>query len=268
MWPISTQMNPRWRRYVGLRRFVRWLKHVAVSILSKLRGNRRDSRPIVHTLEAEKRRWRKEILEYSFQELQLFGYGWGDPTEAETREPNGKVLGNYLKIRNEYLIPEIGERAVMEIGSGGGKWTQYMLQAHQIICVDLIDEFFDYIRAHLPCANITFYRTSGNELAGVQDQSVDFIFSMDSLVRTPRHIIVDYFKEFARVLRPGGKMCLHLPCNDIPGSVERRFLDLSRDEIKTLCISNGLASFEIDDRTIAHGILLKVNYHHDQVKRV
>lgn len=212
---------------------------------------------MLSTSENEKRCWRKEILDYDG--LELFGYGWGNPMEVETREADGTILGNYLKIKND-LIPMINGCTVLEIGSGGGKWTQYMLEASHIICVDLIDEFFDYIRDHLRCDNITFYKTSGNELTGIQDHSVDFIFSMDALVRTPKNIITDYFKEFARVLRPGGKMMLHLPCSSIAGAVKRGFLHLSREEIKTLCISNGFKDFDIDDVTITHGVILRVGY--------
>ncbi len=208
----------------------------------------------------QKTHWRDEILNYDINIERLYGYDWGDPNEAETRELDGRILGNYLKIKNDYLTPMINDCTVLEIGSCGGKWTQYMLNAQHIICVDLNDEFFNYIKGHIPCDNITFYKTSGNELAGIENHSVDFIFSMDTFVRIPKKSIFDYFKEFARVLRPGGKICLHLPCNDIPGSVERKFIDLSGGEIKTLCISNGFKDYDIDEQTIKHGIILKVNY--------
>ena len=160
----------------------------------------------------------------------------------------------------KYLTPMINGCTVLEVGSCGGKWTQYMLKAQHVICVDLNDEFFDYIKNHMPSDNITFYKTSGYELSGVGDRSVDFIFSMDTFVRIPKKFIFDYFKEFSRVLRYHGKICLHLPCNDMIGCTKRKFVDLSRDEIKKLCIDNGFNDFYIDDQTIKPGIILRVNY--------
>lgn len=216
--------------------------------------------PKLNTLKFGKKRWKDDILKYDWHKSRLYGYGWGNPDQAETRENDERILGNYLKIKDDYLTPMINSCTVLEIGSGGGKWTQYMLKAHHIICVELSNVFFDYIKSHLPCDNISFYKTSGNELFGIEDHSVDFIFSMDTFPRIPKKLIFDYFKEFARVLKPDGKICLHLPCNDIPDSVERKFVDLSRDEIKDLCIKNGFENFDIDDQTINHGIILLVNY--------
>jgi len=238
-------------------KLVESIKSIIVSVVCGIRKNR----PIANTLEFQKRYWKQSILNYDSLDSRLFGYAWGDPNEAETRESDGRILGNYLRIKEDYLLPFVGNSStILELGSGGGKWTQYLLKAKHIICVDLVDESFDYIKAHLPYANITFYKTSGNELAGIRDHTVDFIFSMDTLVRVPKNFIFDYFKEFARVLEPNGKMCLHLPCNDIPGSVERKFVALSRDDIEALCISNGFKNFDVDYRAIKHGIILRVNY--------
>jgi SAM-dependent methyltransferase len=236
--------------------FVQSLKETAGYVISKLRRNKINP----NTLQYQKEHWKEEILHYNWDDSKLFGYNWGDPNEAETKQPNGRILGNYLKIKNEYLLPYINDRVVLEIGSGGGKWTQYMKSAQHIICVDLNDELFNYIKKHLPSEKITFYKTSGNELSGIADHSVDFIFSMDTFVRIPKEYIFDYFKEFARVLTPNGKICIHLPCSNIHGSVRHQFIDLSKKEIKKMCTDNGFKYFILDEDTLTHGIILKVNY--------
>lgn len=94
-------------------------------------------------------------------------------------------MGNYRKIKVD----------ILDLGCVGGKWTQYMLKAHRIFCVDLCDKFFNYIRKNLPCDNIKFYKTRGNELWGIEDNSIDFIFSMDALVRVKKK----YIRAYSRI---------------------------------------------------------------------
>lgn len=213
-----------------------------------------------NTLSFQKKHWKNSFLRYDFNNKKLYGYDWGDPNKNATKEKNGKILGNYKKIKDDYLLPYLNKHCnILEIGSCGGKWTQFMLKANKIFCVDLNNEFFEYIKKKLPSTKIRFYKTSGNELKGIKDNSINLIFSMDTFVRIPKKFIFDYFKEFSRILKTNGKACIHLPCDDIPGSKERKFVNLSRKDIKKLCIDNEFKNFDIDDKVIKHGIILRIN---------
>lgn len=210
---------------------------------------------------AEKK-WERAIQEYDINNKELYGYIWGDPNAEQAYEDNKKIIGNYLKIKEEYLLPYIHNyTTILELGCLGGKWTQYFLNAKKIICVDITEKSFEYIKHKLNTDNIDFYLTKGNELKGVEDNSVDIIFSIDSLVRVEKKNIKAYFKEFSRILKVHGKILVHLPCSDIKGSVERHFVNLKKEEIVNLCQQNGFNNFEIDVNTINHGVLLKVNYY-------
>jgi len=213
----------------------------------------------------QKKVWKNKIKNSSIDSVKLYGYEWGDPdsTEAfEYRSENEKdILGNYAKIKNEYLIPFVkNDTVILELGSLGGKWTQFLIKAKEVICVDINENGFDYIKNKLPFENISFYLSKGNELKGIESQSIDMIFSIDTLVRVNKKFINDYFSEFARVLKPNGKLLIHLPCDEIKGSLDRNFVNLNRKDILELCIKNGFEQFEIDDKTIHHGVILKCNY--------
>lgn len=214
-----------------------------------------------NTLGFQKSHWSESILRYDPSQARLFGYDWGDPESREAADSSGVLLGDYRRIKDELLLPFIGPAtAILDLGCGGGKWTQYMLAAGRVHCVDLNDESFDYIRRKLPCGNVSFHKTGGGELGGIQDASIDFIFSMDVLVRTEKALLASYFSEFKRVLKGTGRMLLHLPCSDMPGSRSRRFVDLTRNEIRALCRRHGFENHALDDKTITHGVLLKINY--------
>lgn len=213
-----------------------------------------------NTVYFQKKFWREKLLEYSKKNTEIYGYEWGNPDDAETKDSAGNVLGNYRKIKDKYLLPFIKNKTVLELGCGGGKWVQFMLLADEIICVDLNEIFFDYIKEKIHSDKLTFYMTAGYELLNIKDKSVDLIFSMDTLVRVSRDNIKSYFKEFARVLKPSGKICLHLPCSDIKSSFDWHFTDLSLDEIKQLCKDSGFMNYQIDKDTIKHGVILRVGY--------
>lgn len=50
-------------------------------------------------------------------------YSWRKSLEDEDR------LGNYVKIRDEFLIPNARGKTVLELGCLDGKWSQYIVPA-------------------------------------------------------------------------------------------------------------------------------------------
>jgi len=174
-------------------------------------------------------------------------YRWGDPLSGCAKS-NGKVLGNYLSLLNR-LVPLIAGKIVVEIGCGAGKWTQYLaLHAKEVVAVDIIDSKYRFV-----AKNVRFYPTSGYELSGIATDYADVIFSIDTLVRTDKVGLIKYMLEFKRVLKPDGKMCIHLPCEMQPLSRKFGFEKLSMEDIKEL-----FGVCNIDMETINHGVIVWV----------
>ncbi|MBI4308992.1 MAG: class I SAM-dependent methyltransferase [Candidatus Omnitrophica bacterium] len=200
---------------------------------------------------SQKQHWQEELAKYDWTSDKLFGYAWGDPESPKSH------LGNYLEIKNRLVGQLTPGMVVVEIGSLGGKWTQYLLPAQEIVCVDINDLGFDYIRRKLPHPHIRFYLTKGDELRGIADGAVDLIFSMDSLVRVPKKFLANYFKEFYRVLKPSGKIFIHLPCLSQAESRRRVFVDLTLAEIEHLCRVNRFHGISIDQNVLTHGVMVE-----------
>ena len=106
----------------------------------------------------------------------------------------------------------------------------------------------------------TFYETKGYELDGIENDTVDFIISMDTLVRVNKKYLNSYFEQFNRVLKMNGKMLIHLPCISSLISKQNGFVNLHPDEITAMMISNGFYEFTLDFSTINHGVLLKYDF--------
>lgn len=186
--------------------------------------------------------------------IDKYGYEWGDP------ENSNDELGDYLSINKKLNSIIDNTTHVLEIGTLGGKWTKYMLDAKHITCVDINDSFIDVIkkRFYKHIHKFNFYVSKGNELKDIQDNSIDLVFCMDTLVRVEKEYIFDYVKEVSRVLKKDGKAIIHLPNTDIKDCSDRCFTQLTTDEIHNK-FSKYFINFILDSKTIVHGTLVYIN---------
>jgi cyclopropane fatty-acyl-phospholipid synthase-like methyltransferase len=172
-----------------------------------------------------------------------------------------KELGDYEKIKKKYFLPQIKGKRVLEIGCLGGRWSKFFFGiARKIYLVDLSSYAGVFLKREFPNEKFEFYKTKGYELKGIKADSIDFVFSIDSLVRAPKNYIYKYFNEIARILSPNGKVLIHLPCQDMPDSRNRGFTDLTKKEIFFFSEKAGLKNVHIDQNLIKHGVILMVNY--------
>lgn len=141
-----------------------------------------------------------------------YGDRWGDPSVTGLRylwrrlRHGDRVPGNLAKVRKRYLERFVTpETVALEIGSGGGRWTRYLLPAHEVIVVELNSDFFPYLEKRFPesAHKFRFVETPGYEIPDVENDSVDFVFSFGTFVHIDPEGIDEYLGEIRRVLRPG-----------------------------------------------------------------
>jgi SAM-dependent methyltransferase len=101
--------------------------------------------------------------------------------------------------------------AVLEIGPGHGRWTQFLLdRCETLVGVDLSPGCVEACRARFADrAGASFATTDGRSLGAVADGSIDFAFSFDSLVHADQAVLDAYLGELAAKLSAGGAAFLH-----------------------------------------------------------
>jgi ubiquinone/menaquinone biosynthesis C-methylase UbiE len=213
-----------------------------------------------HLIEKDIQKWHDMSKEYigKTEKMATHGWRWGQVDSHEAMSGDN-VLGNYKFIKDQYLIPNIKEKVVLEIGSYDGKWTEHMEGASQIICSDIITNGFNAIAYNLGWEKINFHLCDGYSLNGINDGSMDFVFCIDTLVRTDARVIESYICEIKRVLKDGGKACIHLPCDQKTLSMSLGFTSLTRQQIVDFCHNAKISSFSIEEESIYHGVLLLIN---------
>ena len=100
---------------------------------------------------------------------------------------------------------------VLELGPGHGRWSQYLKdRCERLILVDVAPQCIESCRRRFAGAeNIAFHTGDGRSLPMVDDASIDFAFSFDSLVHAEADVMDAYARELARTLKPGGVAWLH-----------------------------------------------------------
>lgn len=101
---------------------------------------------------------------------------------------------------------------ILEIATGYGRCTQYVvgMAEKQFTGVDLAENCVRACRERFAgCPYARFEQGDGKSLPFVEDASVDFAFSFDSLVHADAEAMQGYVAELARTLRPGAYAFLH-----------------------------------------------------------
>ena len=136
-------------------------------------------------------------------------WNWSRRGEEWTPTPEWKE-----SLINNVLLPQIPEdRTVLEIGPGGGRWTETLQHiSRDLILVDLSEICIEECRRRFAdCTNITYHVGSGRDLRFQADESVEAIWSFDVFVHIAPRETAAYVAEVARVLRPGGRGIIHHP---------------------------------------------------------
>jgi SAM-dependent methyltransferase len=101
---------------------------------------------------------------------------------------------------------------ILEIAPGYGRWTAFLKDlCKHLIIVDLSEKCIDACRQRfVKYSHISYFVNDGQSLEMVaNDNSIDFIFSFDSLVHAEETVMNCYAAEFAKKLRSNGSAFIH-----------------------------------------------------------
>ena len=125
------------------------------------------------------------------------------------------------------VLPRIGRfvptGTILEIAPGFGRWTSFLRgYCERLIVVDLSEKCIRACQERFADdRHITYHVNDGSSLNMVESGSIDFVFSLDSLVHAEADVVERYVPEFARVLSSRGAGFIH---HSNAGQYRRHFL--------------------------------------------
>jgi SAM-dependent methyltransferase len=140
---------------------------------------------------------------------------WGTYDWLDGGDEWSSDWGNAVTQWHSTILPRIRQffpaRRVLEIAPGHGRWSQFLIAgASDYIGVDLNPQCIEACqRRFAQTKNARFVANDGKSLDAVDDHSIDFVFSYDSLVHVEIDVLAAYITEMARKLAPDGIAFLH-----------------------------------------------------------
>jgi SAM-dependent methyltransferase len=113
------------------------------------------------------------------------------------------------------LLPRLHEhlpaKRILEIAPGFGRMTQHLVKwCDDYVGIDLTPRCIEQCRTRFSrYPHARFFVNDGASLDLVEDGSIDFVFSWDSLVHAECEVLEAYLLELGRKLRPGGAGFFH-----------------------------------------------------------
>src|SRR5262249_28870853 len=107
---------------------------------------------------------------------------------------------------------------MLELGCGAGRMTPIFASRYRsVLAVDVSPEMLMRgAKIHSSLANISWLLVGGDNLAGVESSSVDFVFSYLVLQHMPNEdLAMKYISEMLRVLRDGGAFLFQFNGTDV-----------------------------------------------------
>ena len=131
------------------------------------------------------------------------GEEWSEPWGGSAAQWFGSILP-----RIRVALPAA---AILEIGSGFGRWSHYLKQqCGHLHLVDPDRQCIEACRRRFGSdPKISCHVNQDDSLSMIAEGSVDFIFSFDSLVHVRRQTIESYLSQLGAILKPDGLAFIH-----------------------------------------------------------
>jgi 2-polyprenyl-3-methyl-5-hydroxy-6-metoxy-1,4-benzoquinol methylase len=102
-------------------------------------------------------------------------------------------------------------RTILEIAPGFGRWTNFLRgQCERLVVVDMAESCITACRERFASdSHISYHVNDGKSLEMIPDNSVDFVFSFDSLVHAEADVLEIYLRQLAKKLTPNGVGFIH-----------------------------------------------------------
>lgn len=110
-----------------------------------------------------------------------------------------------------YTKPELNQ-VLLDLGSGLGVFAGYISgQVKKVICCDIYREMLELAQSlNKDKNNIEYVHINSYDLSLIEKKSIDILYSSGLFIHFNIYDTYLYFREFERVIKPGGKFFINL----------------------------------------------------------
>jgi SAM-dependent methyltransferase len=180
----------------------------------------------------------------------LYGLEWGDP----------ELVPPLAFIKERYVLPYVEARhRAVEIGPGGGRWTRYLLGFETLYAVDYHQELLDELKRNFGRRrNIRFIKNTGTDFPGIDEHSIDYLFSFGTFVHLDFDLIEAYLAAMRPILKPAANVVIqYSDKTKIMAQINEGFADNSPDRMRDAVRRAGYRILEEDTTSLWHSSVMR-----------
>ena len=180
---------------------------------------------------------------------EIYGLQWGDPD----------VVPPLRFIRDRYVIPYVNAKHnALEIGPGGGRWTRYLLGFGRLYVIDYQSELLEELKKNFNKKNITFIKNNGTDFPGIEEGSIDYLFSFGAFVHLDKHLIEAYLENMKSLAKAGANIVIqYSDKTKIMAQLNEGFSDNTPAEMRKMVLNAGYQILEEDLTTLWHSSIIR-----------
>jgi ubiquinone/menaquinone biosynthesis C-methylase UbiE len=182
-------------------------------------------------------------------ENKIFGLHWGDPDAVESLK----------SVRDRFILPYINAaHDALEIGPGGGRWTRYLLGFRKLYVVDFHDEILRELKKNFNEQNMAFIQNNGTDFPGIQESSIDYLFSFGTFVHLDLNIIDGYLESMKTIVKPQGNIVLqYADKTKKAAQMDTSFSENTPEKMRSMVVGAGYRIIEEDVATLWHSSMIR-----------
>lgn len=179
----------------------------------------------------------------------LYGMEWSDP----------KVVPPLAYFREQYVDPYVrADHIGLEIGAGGGRWTQYLLGFRRLYVVDYHAELLAELRKNFAQPTIVPVKNNGTDFPGVEPASVDYVFSFGVFVHLEQQLIEAYLNNLVDVVKPYANIVIqYSDKTKIMAQENEAFADNTPERMREMVQQAGYTVVEEDLTSLWHSSVIR-----------
>ena len=146
--------------------------------------------------------WNKKVWDKTYSWNQA-----GDEWSGDWGGSESQWYGSLLPRIHKFLPAG----SILEIGPGYGRWTKYLAeQCVKLVLVDISESCIEACRERFKSyEHIEYYANDGFSLERIDDNSLDVVFSFDSLVHAEIDVMSGYLGQISKKLTKNGVGIIH-----------------------------------------------------------
>ena len=100
---------------------------------------------------------------------------------------------------------------ILEIAPGFGRWTTFLTKhCDHLVLVDLSSKCIESCKQRFAYAShLSYHINDGRSLDMIENRSINFVFSFDSLVHAEADVLESYLDQLSNKLKPHGVGLIH-----------------------------------------------------------